>query len=192
VQAARLREQLVPFGQEGFKPPVAYPEGGDDAFPRQLAGLAAMIGAGLPLKCVSVTGPGGYDTHADQPEALASGIDLASKSLLAFQRDLEARGLQDRVIVHVWSEFGRRAEENGSLGTDHGAAGTGFLIGSRVNGKLVGQFAGLKDGLDDDGNLRATSDFRAVYSAVIEQWFQADAAAVIPSAASFKRPTLIR
>jgi uncharacterized protein (DUF1501 family) len=191
VQANRLREQLVPFAAEGFKPPVAYPEG-DDAFPRQLAGLAAMIGAGLPLKCVSVTGPGGYDTHADQAADLASGIDLASRSLLAFQRDLEARGLQDRVIVHVWSEFGRRAEENGSLGTDHGAAGTGFLIGSRVNGKLVGEFAGLKDGLDDDGNLRATSDFRSVYSALIEQWFKADAAAVIPSAASFKRPTLIR
>jgi uncharacterized protein (DUF1501 family) len=144
------------------------------------------------LKCVTVTGPGGYDTHADQAQALAMGIDLASKSLLAFQRDLEARGLQDRVVVHVWSEFGRRAEENGSLGTDHGAAGTGFLIGSRVNGKLVGEYAGLKDGLDDDGNLRATSDFRAVYSALLEQWFQTDAGVAIPDATSFARPKLIR
>ena len=49
---------------------------------------------------------------------------MTSESLLAFQRDLESRGLADRVLMLVWSEFGRRAEENGSDGTDHGAAGT--------------------------------------------------------------------
>jgi uncharacterized protein (DUF1501 family) len=195
LQSLRLREQMKPFTPADDKPaytsPVEYPKS-DDNFPKQLAGLAAMLAAGLPLKCVALEGPGSYDTHSDQAGALSSGIDLTARSLLAFQRDLEARGLQDRVVVHVWSEFGRRAEENGSKGTDHGAAGTGFLLGSRVNGKLIGEFAGLPGGLDKDGNLRATSDYRGVYSALLEQWFQADAAAIIPNAAAFTRPALIR
>ena len=95
------------------------------------------------------------------------------------------------MLVHVWSEFGRRAAENGDSGTDHGAAGVGFLLGTRVAGKMVGEFPGLQKGLDTDGNVSATSDFRGVYSALLEQWFAVDAAAVIPQAASFSRPKLV-
>ena len=115
-----------------------------------------------------------------------------SDSLLAFQRDLEARGIADRVLVQVWSEFGRRARENGSLGTDHGAAGFGLLLGTRASGKLVGEFPGLSGGLDSEGNLKATADFRGVYSGILEQWFGADAAAIIPGAAGFARPKLLK
>jgi uncharacterized protein (DUF1501 family) len=96
------------------------------------------------------------------------------------------------VLVHVWSEFGRRGRENGSLGTDHGAAGIGFLIGSRVRSGMIGEFPGLSTGLDGEGNLRPTSDFRGVYAAIIEQWFGYDAFAVIPSARSLARPALLR
>jgi uncharacterized protein (DUF1501 family) len=96
------------------------------------------------------------------------------------------------VLVHVWSEFGRRAKENGSDGTDHGAAGTGFLIGSRLRGRLIGEFPGLAGGLDEEGNLRPTSDFRGLYCALLEQWFGFDAGAVIPGAADFSRPELLR
>jgi uncharacterized protein (DUF1501 family) len=193
-QAARLRQQLLPFtpknDQPGFTSPVAYPKG-DDEFPRRLAGLAAMLGAGLPVRVVALSAPGMYDTHDDQPRELADGLKLTADSLLAFQRDLEARGLADRVVVHVWSEFGRRAKENGSNGTDHGAAGAGFLIGSRVNGTMIGEFPGLAK-LDEHGNLRATSDFRGLYSALLEQWLGADAEAIIPGARKFARPKVIR
>jgi uncharacterized protein (DUF1501 family) len=193
-QSAQLRQQLLPFtpknDQPGFTSPVAYPKG-DDEFPRRLAGLAAMLGAGLPVRVVALSAPGMYDTHDDQPQELADGLKLTADSLLAFQRDLEARGLADRVVVHVWSEFGRRAKENGSNGTDHGAAGAGFLIGSRVNGTMIGEFPGLAK-LDEHGNLRATSDFRGVYSALLEQWLGADAAGVIPGARSFARPALVK
>jgi uncharacterized protein (DUF1501 family) len=195
AQVDRLRTQLLPFqghdGKPSYTSAVAYPTS-DDAFPRRLAGLAAMLSAGLPLRCVSLSAPGEYDTHSDQASALSSGLQLTSDSLLAFQRDLEARGLADRVLVHVWSEFGRRAEENGSRGTDHGAAGVGFLLGTRAKGTMVGEFPGLKTGLDEDGNLKATSDFRGVYAGVLEQWLGTDATAVLPNAASFARPTLIR
>ena len=57
---------------------------------------------------------------------------------------------------------------------------------------MIGEFPGLGGGLDEQGNLRATSDFRGVYSAILEQWFETDAAAIIPGAASFARPTLLR
>ena len=179
-----------PGRQPGFTSPVAYPKG-DDEFPRRLAGLAAMLGAGLPVRVVALSAPGMYDTHDDQPQELADGLKLTADSLLAFQRDLEARGLADRVVVHVWSEFGRRAKENGSNGTDHGAAGAGFLIGSRVNGTMIGEFPGLAK-LDEHGNLRATSDFRGLYSALLEQWLGADAEAIIPGARKFARPKVIR
>ena len=194
AQADRLRNQLLPFaGQDdkpGFTSPVAYPKS-QDAFPRRLAGLAAMLAGGVPLRCVSLTAPGHYDTHSDQPKELADGLQLTADSLLTFQRDLEARGVADRVLVHVWSEFGRRGAENGSNGTDHGAAGVGFLIGTKVKGQMIGEFPGLKDGLDDDGNLRATSDFRGLYCALLEQWLGADADGIIPGAGRFKRPQLV-
>ena len=95
------------------------------------------------------------------------------------------------MIVHVWSEFGRRAEENGSLGTDHGAAGIGFLIGSRVKGGLDRRVPRPGE-LDPLGNLRSTCDYRGLQSALLEQWLGADAEAIIPGAASFKRPQVIR
>ncbi len=195
-QAARLREQLLPFVPKndkspGFTSPVPYPDTGDDDFPRRLAGLAAMLAGGLPIRAVALNAPGMYDTHDDQPGELAAGLKLTAESLLAFQRDLEARGLADRVLVHIWSEFGRRAKENGSNGTDHGAAGTGFLIGSRVRGKMIGEFPGLAT-LDKDGNLRATSDFRGLYSALLEDWLGTDAEAIIPGAKRFARPAILR
>ncbi len=194
-QSHRLRTQLLPFaptnGQTTFGGSVPYPTS-NDQFPRRLAGLAAMLAMGLPLRCVTLEAPGMYDTHAQQADELSDALKLTSDTLLAFQRDLEARGLADRVLVHVWSEFGRRAKENASLGTDHGAAGTGFLIGTRVRGTMVGEFPGLTSGLDEKGNLRATSDFRGVYSALLEQWFGTDAGAIIPGAASFQRPSLIK
>jgi uncharacterized protein (DUF1501 family) len=190
LQAHRLRSQLAPFSGTGSANP--YPRSSKDDFPLRLQGLAAMLAAGLPLHCVAMRAPGMYDTHSDQAGALTEGLKLTADSLLAFQRDLEARGLADRVLVHVWSEFGRRAKENGSLGTDHGAAGIGFLIGTRVRGGMVGEFPGLAGGLDEQGNLRATADFRGVYAALLEQWLGTDAARVIPNAAAFGRPALVR
>ena len=96
------------------------------------------------------------------------------------------------MLVHVWSEFGRRAQENGSAGTDHGAAGIGFLIGTRVKGQLIGEFPGVTGGLDEQGNLQPTADFRQVYAALLEQWLQVDANAIIPGAAAFPRPALLK
>ena len=191
VQSARLRQQLQPFAGQDVASPVAYPADKKSDFGKRLAALAAMLGAGLPIRVASLSAPGDYDTHDNQAEDLAEGLATTSQALLAFQRDLEARGLADRVLMQVWSEFGRRGEENGSAGTDHGAAGTGFLIGTRAAGRMLGEFPGLAN-LDDDGNLRATLDFRQVYCGLLEQWLGVDGAAVVPDAGRFARPALLK
>jgi uncharacterized protein (DUF1501 family) len=191
VQAAKLRQQLMPFAGQNITSPVAYPADDDSDFPKRLAALAAMLAAGLPMRVISLTAPGDYDTHDNQPDDLAKGLKSTGDALLAFQHDLEARGLADRVLVHIWSEFGRRGEENGSEGTDHGAAGTGFLLGTRAKGQMIGEFPGLAN-LDEDGNLRATADFRGIYCALLEQWFGVDAGAIMPEAKRFPRPALLK
>ena len=169
---------------------VTYPEASAGDLPGRLAGLASMIAHGLPLSCVALTTDTQFDTHASQTATFNAGVQLVSDSLAAFQADLEARGIDDRVIVHVWSEFGRRAQENTSDGTDHGAAGTSLLIGSRVNGGMVGEFAPLSQ-LDVNGNQRENVDFRGVYCSLVEQWFKKDAGAVIEHASRFPRYSLI-
>jgi uncharacterized protein (DUF1501 family) len=179
-----IRNQIAPFaeheGKPGFTSPVTYPTSGGD-FPVRLAALAAMLDdEALPIKCASLTAVGSYDTHSDESQTLSTNLGETVESVLAFQRDLEARKLDDRVVIQLWSEFGRRPQENGS-GTDHGAAGVAFLIGSRVVGKMVGEFPGLSK-LDTNENLINTSDFRAMYAGLLGQWFQTEAGLVIPGA----------
>jgi len=191
TEAARLRNQLAPFNGKGFGSPVVYPKD-RTGFPQKLAGLAALLAGGLPLRCVALRGHGSYDTHADQADDLSEGLRLTGESLLAFQRDLEARGLADRVLTLVWSEFGRRGEENGSRGTDHGAAGVAMLMGSRARGQMIGELPRLHDALDRNGNLKPSVDYRSIYTSLLEQWFDFDAAAAIPNAKAFRRVQLVR
>ena len=182
--AGGVRKALAPFGKDGeptYTPRAAYPSSSEERFPKRLAGLAAMLGAGLPIRCATLSAPGAWDTHADQATTLTENLTLTATSLYAFQRDLEARGIADRVLTLVWSEFGRRAAENGS-GTDHGAAGIGFVIGTRTTGRMVGEFPGLTT-LDEHGNLRATSDFRGLYASLTADWFGVDPASVLGGAA---------
>ncbi len=188
-QAMQLRRELAPFSETTIAQPVPYPEGDDDTLPSGLAALSAMLAAGLPIRCAAISSPNNFDTHASQRETFAGDLRFAADSIAAFQADLEARGVADRVLTLVWSEFGRRPKQNDN-GTDHGAAGVGFVIGSRVRGQMIGEFPGLAQ-LDEDENLRMTSDFRSLYCSIVEQWFGVDAAAVIPGAAGLTRPGLI-
>ncbi len=186
AQTDKLRQDLGGIGE--FSSPVAYP---DTYFAHKLAGLAAFIAAGLPMRVVTIRAAGGYDTHSDQAADLDNNLRETCEAILAFQRDLEARGLADRVLTEMWSEFGRRPEENGSAGTDHGAAGCAFVIGKKAQGQMVGEYPGLAT-LDANDNLRATSDFRAMYCSLLEQWLGHDAGPIIPGASGFARPTLVK
>lgn len=161
-----------------------------------------VAGSALPVRCVALRGHGGYDTHSAQDPAFSNNLRITTQAIKAFWADLAARGQQDRVAMLVWSEFGRRPTENGSAGCDHGAAGSAFVIGQSVKQGLIGEFPGLVSygtagaGLMRDGNLRATSDFRGVYSAILEQWLGTEAEGIIPGAGNrpgagaFVRPAL--
>src|SRR3984957_9791216 len=173
--------------ESGDKSAVTYPSG---EFAERLAVLAAMLHTGMPIKCASLNAVGSYDTHSDEAGTLATNLEQTVAAVVAFQRDLEARGLDQRVLIQLWSEFGRRPMENGS-GTDHGAGGNAFLIGTRASGKMVGEFPGLTK-LDENENVVRTSDFRGMYCSLLEQWFETEAGLVIPEAASFERPVLIK
>jgi uncharacterized protein (DUF1501 family) len=184
--SAQVHSQLEAFA--GFSSPVPYPS---DALGSKLAALAALLATGMPVRCVTLQGTYGYDTHAAQAKSFAPNFEAVAESLLAFQRDLEARGLADRVLVEVWSEFGRRPAENGSGGTDHGAGGLAFVMGTNASGAMVGEFPGLAQ-LDTLSNLRATSDYRGLYCALLEQWLGVDAAPIIPGADGFEQPQLLK
>jgi uncharacterized protein (DUF1501 family) len=192
--SASLRNGLMPVhgtDVDALETAHGYPTG-NDGFPRRLAMLAEMIGRGLPLRCVAIEANGGYDTHDNQNGSLPDDIDLLSSTLAAFQADLDARGVADRVIVHVWSEFGRRAEENGG-GTDHGAGGVSLVMGSQAAGGIVGEFPGIgPTQLDHDGNLQHTTDFRAVYKTLVEGWFGQDASGIVPDAGAFSALPLLK
>ena len=188
-----VADRLRPFKHDDDKPDplagsVAYPK--DSKFADRLRSLAGLLSAPLGVRVAAVEAEGQFDTHDDQKADLERHLGDVSEALSAFQADLAARGLAHRVTTFVWSEFGRRAEQNASGGTDHGAGGLAWVQGARVRGGVLTDYPDLKR-LDKDGNLAVTVDFRRVYSSLIEQWLGTDAGAVIPNAGAFGRVGLI-
>jgi uncharacterized protein (DUF1501 family) len=186
ADTAALREQLLALQSASETSTVTYP---DTYLGKRLKAVAAMLGLGMPMRCVAVDADGFYDTHSAQEPRLSKGLKTTADAIFAFQRDLEARGLQDRVLMHVWSEFGRRPKENLN-GTDHGSGGASLVIGSRAKGQMVGEWPGLAT-LDSLDNLRSTVDFRTIYCSLLEQWMGVDASLVIPGAAGIARAALV-
>lgn len=168
---------------------TGYPKGSQFADRlRQLAFLAAQP---LGVRLATVDAAGDFDTHAGQAGTLERILAEVSQALAAFQTDLEARGLGDRVLTFVWSEFGRRPKANDSAGTDHGAGGLAWVQGARARSGILTEYPPLRS-LDDKQNLRVTVDFRQVYASLIEQWLGTDPAAVIPNAGALGRVRLVR
>jgi uncharacterized protein (DUF1501 family) len=192
--AKEVIDRLAPYRQEDDDAPdplagtIDYPSG---RFAQRLRSLAGMLSAPLGIKLASVSASGDFDTHDNQGEDLERGLAGVSEALAAFQADVEARGLGDRVLTFVWSEFGRRLEQNESDGTDHGAGGLAWVQGTRVRSGVLSDYPDLRR-LDREGNLAVTLDFRRVYSSIVEQWLGTDAEAVIPRAGSFGRLELVR
>ncbi len=145
---------------------VAYP---DADLGRELAAVARLIKGRLGSR-VYLVSLGGFDTHAGQLDDHARLLAELSGSLSAFFADLEATDDDERTLALTFSEFGRRVEENGSAGTDHGTSAPLFLAGPAARGGIVGPDPDL-DALDDAGNLTHAHDFRQVYASVIESWF---------------------
>ena len=141
-----------------------------------------MILGGLPARIyyVSMTG---FDTHAGQAGTQDRLLKEFAEGVKAFHGDLAKSGAADRVLMMSFSEFGRRVEENASRGTDHATAGPMFVIGD-------GAAPGLKRTDLDQGDLKHTTDFRAVYAEVVQKWLGADSKAVVGR--SFPRLEVVR
>lgn len=131
----------------------------------KLASRLIKLGGGTRIYFASQSG---YDTHAAQLYPHSQLLDEFSSALRAFMQDLQASQLAERVLVMAFSEFGRRVEENGSAGTDHGCAGPMFLAGPSVRAGLIGDHPSLTD--LDQGDLKMSTDFRQVYASLLQGW----------------------
>ncbi len=187
--AFAVRDQLQPLRVDDQHPlppvPVAYP---DSDLGNGLQNLARMLGAGFGTR-VAALSTGGFDTHDDQTTDHPDLLKDLGDSLVAWQADLSARGLAGRVLTMVWSEFGRRPEDNDSNGTDHGAGGLMLLVGDRANGGIRSEFPGLAQ-LDEDDNLKVTTEFRTVYATLLESWLGVEAARVLPKIDAARLPLI--
>lgn len=134
-----------------------------------LALVARLIAGGMPTRVYYVN-HGGFDTHANQLNTHARLLGTFSRATEAFCRDLKKMGVADRVLTIAFSEFGRRVNENGSGGTDHGVAGPLFVFGGNTRGGLYGNYPDLDD--LDRGDLKHNVDFRSVYATVLEKWLK--------------------
>jgi uncharacterized protein (DUF1501 family) len=175
-------------------PPVAYPGGengeGTNGFAENLRYLAAMLTLPFGVRVATVEAPGDFDTHDAQSQTLVDDLGKVSEALSAFQADLEARGVADRVLTLVWTEFGRRPKENSSGGTDHGAGGIAWVMGTRARGGFLTPYPDLTT-FDEDDNLKVTVDFRTVYASLLEQWLGTGADEVLPDARRVGRVALV-
>jgi uncharacterized protein (DUF1501 family) len=139
----------------------------------QLKIVGELIGGGLQTP-IYLTTIGGFDTHANQVVANATNtgthtnlLKTVSDAVAAFQKDLEKRGLADKVVVMTFSEFGRRVSQNGTMGTDHGSAAPLFVVGSTVRGGVLGRNPVLSD-LDGNGDIKFEYDFRQIYTTILQ------------------------
>ena len=159
----------------GYHSPVQYPTGNPLA--AQLQMVAQIIAGDLGTRVFSVQ-LGGFDTHAVQFNQQANLLGQLGEALAAFQQDLAAMNKQDNVVMMTFSEFGRRVAQNGSNGTDHGTAEPMFVIGTRVVPGLYSTYPRLDD-LDDNGDLKFSTDFRNVYAAVLQDHMGVDPTPVL-------------
>ncbi|MFK7966930.1 MAG: DUF1501 domain-containing protein [Burkholderiaceae bacterium] len=159
---------------QSFKTPVDY-----GIAPMDLPKVTACIQAGLPTQLYYVAFQNNaFDTHVNQPALHTRLLSYASDGIYGFIKDLERIGQADRVLVMVFSEFGRRVAENANLGTDHGTANVMFLAGAGVQGGHYGRPPSLTE-LVDGGNLRHTVDFRQVYATAMQSWMGIEATGIL-------------
>ncbi len=156
ASSTRLKEAA-----SGYQPMAPFPKSG---FGDQLKLASQLIASNLGVRVVHCT-LGGFDTHGNQRPQQRNLLQGLSDGICALLDDVAAHNPDDRVTVMTYSEFGRRAAENGSGGTDHGSASVMFLAGAGVQGGLHGTPPDLST--LDGGDIPCTTDFRAVYASVI-------------------------
>lgn len=170
----------------------------NDGLSQALKAVAGSIVRGIGTKVFWVQ-TGGYDTHATQNTNSANAgyaalMGTINTSLLTFYNDLRNQGLLQDTLIIQFSEFGRRITENGSQGTDHGAAGVMMAMGGNVRGGLYGTapdlnpFSGNPTLENNGGDVTHETDFRSVYARVIDEWLGANSVSILGG--DFRKSTL--
>lgn len=132
---------------------------------RQLSIVAKLISGGVQTP-VYLTTIGGFDTHANQVGQHANLLKMVADAIASFQLDIDRQGLAENVVVMTFSEFGRRLNQNGTLGTDHGTAAPMFVVGKTVKGGILGGNLDLIN-LDSSGDIKYKYDYRQIYTSIM-------------------------
>jgi uncharacterized protein (DUF1501 family) len=159
---------------DGYSSTIEYPE---TAIGASLKGIAQVKLADLGTR-IFYTSHGNFDTHEAQLKIQNKLLREVSEAVAAFFADLRQHDAADDVVMLLFTEFGRRVRDNGT-GTDHGAAGTAFLIGDPVRGGMYGEYPSLRPDDCPIGNLKMTVDFRQAYATILEQWLQIEAPPIV-------------
>src|SRR6185295_10205304 len=177
-------DRVAAVGQ--YTPSIAYPNNG---FGQALQAIAGAMAKGIGTKVFWLQ-TGGFDTHASQDTTADAGAYVRlmvslNDGLTAFYNDLKNLGLLNDTLLLSFSEFGRRVTENGSKGTDHGAASVLLAMGGGVHGGLFGTAPSLSADAENPtlennaADVRYETDFRSVYAKVIDNWLGGDSVGVL-------------
>jgi uncharacterized protein (DUF1501 family) len=158
----------------GYVPGGSYPAGTLGA---GLLLIAQIVNANVGARILYITF-GGFDNHATQATDQPPLLTAFSNGIKALFDDLDAHGKSHDVLLMSWSEFGRRPQDNGSNGTDHGTLGSHFVVGDAVKPGIYGGVPDLAN-LDRNGNRTMQNDFRSYYGTILQDWLGADAAAIL-------------
>lgn len=172
LQTLTAVEQL----RELLEGPQAVPRQAGTGLVQKLQLVAGLIARGFGTRIFYVS-IDGFDTHAEQASTHSRLLGELASGIAALFQSLKASGHANRVRLMTFSEFGRRVHENGSRGTDHGAASCLFVAGGSLQGGVVGRHPSLAD--LDIGDLKFHTDFRSVYATLLDSWLHCDSKAVL-------------
>jgi uncharacterized protein (DUF1501 family) len=155
-------------------------EYGNSAIGGYLKDMVQVHNAGFGTRVLFTTAPYNiFDTHANQAVGHSNLLMDVATNIDNFMSDLREQKISDNLTLFFYSEFGRRAMDNGS-GTDHGTGGVAFALGEHVKGGIYGEYPSLELGkLEDGGNLQHNVDFRCAYSTILERWMGMDAKSIV-------------
>ncbi|MDA0735402.1 MAG: DUF1501 domain-containing protein [Chloroflexi bacterium] len=161
---------ILKVAPQQYSSNVEYP---DTTLAKKLKGIAQIHTANLGTR-IFYCDHGSFDSHSNQVGMHDKLWKDVSQGVEAFFDDLKEHGAGDNVIMLMFSEFGRRVHDNGS-GTDHGAAGVSFMVGQNIKGGEYGEYPSTAPENLEQGDLVPSTDFRSIYSTILENWIGLDA-----------------
>ncbi len=167
---------ILSTAPEKYSSTVEY---GGDVVGQYMKNIAQVHLANFGTRVLYTTAPyNSFDTHAGELMAHAGLWSNTSNAIADFYDDIKQNNASDNVILLVFTEFGRRVNDNGS-GTDHGSGGAAFVIGDHVKGGLYGEYPSLEDSKLLEGDLHFNNDFRSTYTTILENWMGLDAKPIV-------------